>query len=144
MKLSISTTVNQSWAQVTEGFTEKLFLSLNPPFPPVKLLRFDGCHKGDVVALELNFLLFKQNWDSLITSDETGTGHFQFVDEGAKLPFFLRRWVHRHRIEQSGEGTTILDAIEFSTGTWLTDVLFWPVLYGQFAYRIPIYKRFFR
>ncbi len=144
MKLTISTTVNQSWQQVTEGFTEKLFLSLNPPFPPVKLLRFDGCHKGDVVSLELNFLLFMQKWESLITADETGEEHFQFIDEGVKLPFFLKRWTHRHRIEQSGPRTAIIDAIEYSTGTWLTDVLFWPVLYGQFAYRIPIYKRFFR
>lgn len=144
MKLTISTTVNQSWLQVTEGFTEKLFLSLNPPFPPVKLLQFDGCHKGDVVSLELNFLLFKQTWESLITSDDTGNEHFQFVDEGVKLPFFLKRWKHRHRIEKSREGTAIIDAIDYSTGTWLTDLLFWPVLYGQFAYRIPIYKRFFR
>ncbi len=144
MKLTISTTVNQSWQQVKAGFTEKLFLSLNPPFPPVKLLQFDGCHKGDVVSLELNFLLFKQTWESLITADETGEEHFQFIDEGVKLPFFLKRWTHRHRIEQSGAGTAIIDDIEYSTGTWLTDLLFWPVLYGQFAYRIPIYKRFFR
>lgn len=144
MKLTISTTVNQSWQQVTAGFTEKLFLSLNPPFPPVKLLQFDGCHKDDLVSLELNFLLFKQTWESVITSDEDGQDYFQFVDEGVKLPFFLKRWTHRHRIEKSGDATAIIDAIDYSTGTWLTDLLFWPVLYGQFAYRIPIYKRYFR
>ena len=144
MRLTISTTVNQDWQLVTEGFTEKLFLSLNPPFPPVKLLEFGGCHKNDVVALELNFILFKQTWKSLIISDETGEEHFQFVDQGVKLPFFLKKWTHRHSIQKSGDGTAIIDDIQFSTGTWLTDLLFWPVLYGQFAYRKPIYKRFFR
>ena len=144
MRLTITTFVKQDWKQVTKGFTEELFLALNPPFPPVKLLQFDGCHKDDVVTLELNFLLFKQTWQSLITSDEKGSDHFQFVDEGVKLPFFLKNWTHRHRIEKSSNGSRIIDDINFSTGTWLTDLIFWPLLYGQFAYRTPIYKRFFR
>ena len=75
---------------VVEGFNESLFLKLNPPFPPVRLLQFDGCKKGDVVSLELNFILFKQQWISLITNDQTGEDYFQFIDIGEKMVAFLQ------------------------------------------------------
>lgn len=50
MQFKIITKVHQDYLSVMEGFTEELFLQLNPPFPPVKLKRFDGCNKGDIVA----------------------------------------------------------------------------------------------
>lgn len=144
MKLKISTKVAAPWQKVMNGFNQELFLALNPPFPPVKLLKFDGCHKDDVVSLQLNFLLFKQTWESLITHDETGSNYFEFVDEGTKLPFFLKTWQHTHRIQGTESGTVIIDDIDYTTGTLLTDILLYPVLYGQFLYRSPVYKKIFR
>jgi len=144
MKIRIATQVDASLEKVKEGFTEDLFISLNPPFPPVKLLQFDGCKTGDQVALELNFILFKQLWVSDITDDGQSEKEWFFLDEGTKLPFFLKSWKHWHVVEKNESGAKIVDDITFSTGTLLTDVLFYPALLGQFLYRKPIYRRIFK
>ena len=57
MKINVSTPVEQDIQYVWDNFNVKLFQALNPPFPPVKVLRFDGSEKGSEVHLELNFLL---------------------------------------------------------------------------------------
>jgi ligand-binding SRPBCC domain-containing protein len=143
MQIKIDTPVSRDYKSVMKGFDESLFLKLNPPFPPVKLLRFDGCRKGDVVALELNFLFFRQKWISLITDDGLSEDEFYFVDEGTELPFFLKYWKHRHRILRRGTTSVIVDDITFKTPFLLMDWLFKPVLWLQFAYRRPIYKKVF-
>jgi ligand-binding SRPBCC domain-containing protein len=143
MKLTIQTSVQQSYQQVWAGFTKDLFTKLSPPFPPVKVIRFDGCLKGDVVELELNFLVFKQRWKSLITDQQTTDVDIFFLDEGIKLPFFLSSWRHYHRIIKDSNSTTIADEIEFRTPTILTDYLLYPLLWAQFAYRKPIYRSVF-
>lgn len=141
MNIKISTQVGASLKKVQEGFTQELFLSLNPPFPPVKLLQFDGCKEGDHVALELNFILFKQQWISDIVEDDEDDNSWFFVDKGVQLPFFLRKWEHKHIVEKHEEASLIIDDISFSTGFLLTDVLIYPLLYAQFLYRKPIYKK---
>ena len=144
MQLQLCTAVEQSYLEVKEGFTETLFGQLAPPFPPVKVLRFDGCKQGDVVDLELNFLLFTQRWTSKITEDFTDEKEFCFVDEGVVLPFFLGKWAHRHRVLASGSGSIIYDEISYEGRfAWMTPLLY-PVLWGQFWYRKPIYKRIFK
>jgi ligand-binding SRPBCC domain-containing protein len=143
MKLRITTDVKASLPSVKAGFTQDLFLSLNPPFPPVKLRQFDGCKKGDRVELELNFIFFKQRWVSDITDDEETEDRWFFIDEGTTLPFFLKSWRHHHSVEKRSAGSAIIDDITFSTGTLLTDLLMYPALLGQFLYRKPVYKRIF-
>jgi len=144
MKIKIATHVNSEWKKVVSGFTKELFVKLNPPFPPVEVQQFDGCIKGDKVILLLNFLLFKQKWISHITESKEDENGFSFIDVGVKLPFFLSRWKHHHIIEKREDGgTTIIDDIEFSTGTMVTNLLFYPLLYGQFLYRKPVYKKIF-
>lgn len=143
MRVQISTSVNASLSEVKEGFTEELFLKLNPPFPPVELLRFDGCKKNDVVALELNFLLFSQYWISVISEDSEDEDEWFFVDKGSQLPFFLKRWKHRHVVQKSEDNSIIVDDITYSTGMLLTDLIMYPLLLGQFLYRKPIYKKIF-
>jgi len=144
MRLTITTSVDQDYRSVMKGFTQDLFLKLNPPFPPVRLLRFDGCKKGDIVSLELNFLLFKQRWNSLIVEDGLNDQEFYFIDIGTKLPFFLKYWRHHHRILRDEFGTRIIDDIHFRSPLLLFDFLLWPVLWLQFLYRKPIYRRIFR
>lgn len=143
MQIHVKTLVGSSWKEVVSGFNETLFLQLNPPFPPVKLRRFDGCKKDDWVELELNFLVFKQTWISeIVESSEEEKGFF-FVDVGRKLPFFLSKWRHQHCIREKAGGTEIIDTIEYQTGTVLTDLLFYPILLLQFLYRKPIYRKVF-
>jgi ligand-binding SRPBCC domain-containing protein len=143
MKLIIETEVYQDFMKVKEGFTESLFLKLNPPFPPVKLIRFDGSETGNLVSLELNFLLFRQKWTSEITDHQLTENEFFFVDEGVELPFFLKSWRHKHRLIKSGNHCLIRDEIEYEGPNSVITKLLFPLLKGQFLYRKPIYKKVF-
>ncbi|GAB2800318.1 hypothetical protein GCM10027275_52910 [Rhabdobacter roseus] len=143
MKLTLSTSVAAPLARVWRGFDATLFQKLSPPFPPVRLLRFDGSQRGDVVSLELNFLFFKQRWISEITEQAEVPDEIYFVDQGTRLPFFLTYWRHKHRLIRHGQGTLIRDEIEYRTPLRVLDYLLYPLLYAQFAYRKPIYKKVF-
>lgn len=144
MNITITTSVEKDFLAVKSGFTQDLFLALNPPFPKVKLLRFDGCEKGDIVSLQLNFIFFKQTWESVITEDETSNKEFRFIDEGIKLPFFFKYWRHHHRVISSENGAKIIDDITFKTPLLIPEFLMYPTLYLQFLYRKPVYKKFFK
>lgn len=140
----VETAVEQSFLDVKSGFNAALFKKLSPPFPPVKLLLFEGSKKGDIVELELNFIVFKQRWVSEITEDQTTDQEFYFVDRGVQLPFFLRRWKHRHRVISREFGSVIRDEIEYDAGFGLATLLLFPVLWLQFLYRKPIYRQHFK
>lgn len=143
MRLIITTSVEQDYQTVKQGFNQDLFRQLNPPFPPVRLNRFDGSQQGDIVELELNFLLFRQTWRSLITAEGMNEQEWHFIDEGVKLPFFLRYWKHHHRVICQGDGARIVDDIRFRSPLRLLDFLLYPVLALQFMYRKPVYKKVF-
>lgn len=145
MHLKLITRVARNYLKVKEGFNSDLFMKLNPPFPPVDLIEFGGCEKGDKVHLKLNFIFFKQDWISLITFDKTDEQVFEFIDEGTKLPFFLKKWRHHHIVQKLEDGTSaIIDDISFKSPFLLMDFLLFPVLWLQFAYRKPIYRRLFK
>jgi ligand-binding SRPBCC domain-containing protein len=144
MKITIKTTVEQDYLSVKEGFNESLFTKLSPPFPPVKLVRFDGSEKGDLVSLELNFIFFRQKWVSEITEDKTTEEEFYFIDQGIELPFFLKYWRHKHRIIKSGEKSIIRDEISFKAPFTLLTLLLYPAMLLQFGFRIPVYKKIFK
>jgi len=139
----VCTQVQASVNTIRENFTADLFISLNPPFPPVKLLRFDGNEVGALVELELNFLLFKQRWTSRITAAETTEKSWFFVDEGIQLPFFLGKWQHKHLVETANGCTTITDRITLSGPAWLPDILLVMLFKGLMIYRKPVYRRIF-
>lgn len=143
MRFNLSCRVNKDFLKVKAGFNESLFAKLNPPFPPVKLLRFDGSDVDDIVSMQLNFLLFKQNWTSKISENHTDHTEYYFVDEGIELPFFLKKWRHKHRIIKKGAQTIIRDEVEFKAPFGLLSLILYPVLYFQFVYRKPIYKEVF-
>ncbi|MEO1255516.1 MAG: hypothetical protein AAFY41_11650, partial [Bacteroidota bacterium] len=93
--------------------------------------------------LRLNFLLFHQHWISVITKDGEDEKQWFFIDKGVQLPFFLKRWKHRHVVLKLNSGSLIEDDITYKTGFLIADVLMYPVLYLQFLYRRPIYKKIF-
>lgn len=144
MYIKITTRVNQNYRLVMEGFDQKLFEKLNPPFPPVKLLRFDGSRKGDIISVQLNFILFRQQWTSLIVEDGLDAKEAFFIDEGIKLPFFLTYWRHWHRVIKDGQHALIVDDIHFKTPFRLLDYLMYPIMWLQFWYRKPVYKKVFK
>lgn len=144
MNFKITTTVSTPFRQVFRLFTKELFIKLSPPFPRLKLLRFDGSNTQDHVAVELDFLLFKQEWESVIVEKKESKEEIYFVDEGIKLPFFLKKWKHKHRIiQKDNKQAEIIDEIEFETPFKPLDILLYPILYFQFAYRKPIYQKVF-
>ena len=142
MKLTITTRVKANYLDIKENFNKQLFIKLSPPFPPVRLLRFDGCKTGDTVSLELNFIFFRQSWTSVITMDNTDKDTFEFVDEGKQLPFFLSYWRHHHKIKRvNNQESEIIDDIEFTAPAKLLNYLLFPSLWLQFSYRKPIYRK---
>ncbi|MCS6795483.1 MAG: hypothetical protein NZ516_05960 [Raineya sp.] len=144
MQIKIATTVGTPFKKVFQLFTKELFIKLSPPFPRLKLLRFDGSNKQDHVAVELDFWLFKQQWESVITEKKENKDEIYFIDEGIKLPFFLKKWRHKHRIiRKDNQQAEIIDEIEFETPFKPLDILLYPILYFQFAYRKPIYQKVF-
>ena len=144
MKLVLKTNVQQSPKQVWSGFDQALFEKLAPPFPRIRLLRFDGSTTGCTVEVELNFVFFRQIWQSEITEHGETADEIWFVDQGSQLPFFLKSWRHRHRLRPTETGTEIVDDIEYRTGSLAMDYLMFPLMWAQFAYRGPIYRRAFR
>lgn len=145
MLLTLRTAVAQPPAQVMAGFTRELFIALAPPFPRLRVVRFDGCRTGDRVEIELDTLVKRLPWTSLITDDgELPDGTLFFVDEGQRLPPPLRYWRHRHLIQPGPNGSSVVvDALEYRTASPLLDALVYPAMWAQFAWRQPIYRRWF-
>jgi ligand-binding SRPBCC domain-containing protein len=143
MRIYITTAVQQPYREVAQKFDQSLFEALSPPFPRARLLRYDGNRPGDEVHVRLHFGFFRQTWHSLITDAGAQPGLVYFVDEGRKLPFFLRHWRHRHEIRQHGAGSLVVDDISFHSPFRLLDYLLYPLMYLQFAYRKPVYRRRF-
>ena len=146
MHVILRTAVAQPPAQVMAGFTRELFIALAPPFPKLRLLRFDGCRTGDQVEIELDTLVKRLLWTSLIVDDgQLADGTLFFVDEGQTLPPPLRYWRHRHLIQPGPQGGSIIvDDLEYRTATPALDALLYPAMWAQFAWRKPIYRRWFR
>ena len=145
MHVILRTAVAQPPAQVMAGFTRELFIALAPPFPKLRLLRFDGCRTGDQVEIELDTLVKRLPWTSLIVDDgQLADGTLFFVDEGQTLPPPLRYWRHRHLIQPGPQGGSIIvDDLEYRTATPALDALLYPAIWAQFAWRKPIYRRWF-
>ena len=144
MHLKIKTKVKAEFEYVINHFDEDLFKKLNPPFPPVKLIRFDGSEINDIIDLELNFILFKQKWKSKIINVSKSGQYYYFTDKGIVLPFFLKTWKHKHLIVKSKQGCTIIDDINFNSPLSFLNFFLYPVLLFQFLYRKPVYKKYFK
>lgn len=146
MKIIIKTTVEQDYKTVFSRFDENLFLALKPPFLPLTLRQFDGSMKGDEVKITLGKGFLSQDWDALIVEQVETEAEIYFIDKGVKLPFFLKKWTHRHRILKLNNGQSeIIDDIAYFTPLGkIMDFLMFPVLYLQFWMRKPVYKRYFK
>lgn len=143
MRLSFETPVVCSMPEVWSRFDQELFLALIPRFPPTTLLRFDGCQPGDEVHLVLGVQPLEQRWESSIVSLKVDEDSVVFVDEGQRLPFFLRHWRHEHRLERIAQGTLIVDRIEYSAPFPLLEWMLRPALWWQFSRRRPVYQQYF-
>jgi len=143
VQIHLKTDVGQHYRQVFEAFDEQLFRKLAPPYPTLKLLRFDGSEPGDVVEVELQTGIKSFRWTSLITDRTITDSEAYFIDEGQILPAPLKRWHHKHLVTANQTGSTIHDIINYSTGNKLLDLLLYPLMLAQFGMRKPVYRKIF-
>ncbi|PVY40424.1 SRPBCC family protein [Pontibacter virosus] len=144
MRLHLQTAVQQDYLSVFYAFDEQLFRKLAPPYPRLKLLRFDGSAPGDVVEVELQTGIKSFRWTSLITEREITNTTAWFVDEGQEVPPPLRKWRHKHLVTQHGSGAIIHDIIDYSTGYKALDAMLYPLMLVAFGMRKPIYREVFQ
>lgn len=144
MKIKYVTTIaNKSLNCIKKHWNDELLSAVSPPFPLLKVMRFDGNTRGSKIAVELNFLAFKARIVNEIVEYHENDQIFTFTDVGAELPPFLKSWKHVHTIEQKGENCLITDDVDYETGVSALDLLLYPSFQGMFLYRQPKYKAYF-
>jgi ligand-binding SRPBCC domain-containing protein len=143
MQIHLRTNVRQNYKQVFDAFDEQLFRKLSPPYPKLKLLRFDGSEPGDVVEVELQTGIKSFKWTSLITDRSIIDSGAYFIDEGQILPAPLKFWRHKHLVTANGTGAIIHEIITYSTGNKWLDLLLYPLMVAQFSMRKSVYQKVF-
>ncbi|NEM96424.1 SRPBCC family protein [Pontibacter burrus] len=143
MRLHLKTNVRQNYRQVFDAFDEQLFRKLAPPYPKLKLLRFDGSEPGDVVEVELRTGVKSFRWTSLITERTITDTEAYFIDQGQVLPPPLKLWHHKHLVTKAGSDAVIHDIITYQTSSKLLDLLLYPFMLAGFGMRGPVYRRIF-
>lgn len=145
MRLLLTTLVREpDFRRVMAAFDENLFRALAPPFPRLRVVRFDGCRPGDLVQVEMSWLVVRQAWTSHITEAGENEHEAWFVDEAQPAPWPFRQWRHRHLVGMaSGGGTSITEDLTYATASPLFDWLVRPAVWALLAYRKPIYRRWF-
>lgn len=145
MKLHFDTSIDRPLGEVKSLFGQDLFNSLCPPGVEAKILRFDGCKKGDEIHLDVKLLGKTQRWISHITEESEQDQEWYFVDEGTELPWPLSYWHHKHRVVKVDDhNCRIIDEINYRCAPeWLAPLVA-PGLWLIFAIRPYRYQRFFR
>lgn len=145
MNIVFHTPINLPVESVKKGFTQDLFVHLAPGLIPFKLIRFDGCLKGNEVHIALGPSPFAQKWVSLITFEETNTQGWSFIDEGKKLPWPLSYWKHHHRVDKVSETKSlIVDDIKYECSPAFLTPIMKPFLWYVFSIRPKRYRSFFK
>jgi ligand-binding SRPBCC domain-containing protein len=143
LSYTVFTAIQAPISHVKKEFTEDLLLRLSPPFPKVRIKRFDGCNANDQVELEIDLLFTKLTWSSLITEDQTTPEEWFFIDQGVTMPFGLCFWQHKHRVKKiTTETCEVIDEISFDTNNRFLNYLLLPFLWGMIYYRKPFYKKY--
>jgi ligand-binding SRPBCC domain-containing protein len=143
MKIKIKTPIKGKMEDVYKRFDEKLFRFLTPSEKQMRVLHFGGSKKGDLIKLEFVWPV-KGFWTCEITEVYESPMECYFTDEGALLPFGLKKWKHVHRVVKAGENCIIVDDITFTTGNLLLDLIYYPVFFLGFYPRKILYRKFFR
>ncbi len=146
MRFQIKTRVKGGHREVFHGFDHNLLLQLSPPGFKLELLHAQDPQEPDsFIRLRMTiFGLVKQEWENDFSHYELGSRECHFVDEGRIMPFPIRKWRHDHRVLADGATHAIInDDVTFKTVFFLLDWLLFPVLWLQFRYRRPIYRRVF-
>lgn len=142
--VSVTTYIRLPLSEVTRLFDRRLFDYLKPAFPKLKILRYDGQHRGDQIKLKVGLWPLFLPWDILIADNWDEPDRWGFIDQGLRLPPPLTAWRHEHRVERHPDGNSvIIDYVGFRIGPlWLSRLLA-PLVRKQFEARSPLYQRYF-
>jgi ligand-binding SRPBCC domain-containing protein len=146
MRFQILTKVQGNHRSVFLRFNHSLLLQLTPPGMRMELLEFqDPQEPNGKIEMRVTILgLIKQEWENAFSDYELGEAECHFVDQGVKMPFPIRLWRHDHRVLADGPDQAIInDDVTFGSGFFLMDWMLFPILWLQFRYRRPIYRRVF-
>ena len=144
MRFTVVTPVSGIPVEIFQKFQRPLLEALVPPWAKITIHRFDGSVKGDKIELNVKLLgLIDQAWENLVTENFESDRECFFVDEGTKMPFPVTFWKHKHRIIGLKSGSEIRDEIEFHCNSIFLEWIMFPVVWIQFVWRKPIYKKVF-
>jgi len=130
--------------EVVFAFHEKpeALETLTPPRQRIEIIRRQGgIQPGGEVEFRVRMGWFWLRWHARHAAYEKNR---LFTDEQLRGPF--RKWIHRHRFEDRGGATELIDEVECSLpGGGLSDALFgWLVRIGLgklFSFRHRVTKR---
>lgn len=143
MNIKIKTKVKGNYRVLMEQFDRKLFEALKPKHADMEIVEFTGSKKGDRVHLRFH-QPFPLEWVSIITEDGENEREAFFIDEGAKLPFPLKYWRHKHIVQKITEDSSyIIDDMTFKGANGLITALMYPAIYAAFYPRKKIYQAYF-
>ena len=146
MHILLITRVSGSPTDVFEQFDHNLLLKLSPPLMKVRLLQFDAPMKvGNVVHVEVKIMgIIRQEWYNVISEVSNSPDSHFFTDVGVHLPGMFSEWQHKHWVRKGADGCTeIVDDIHYKSVNRLFTALIYPLVFLQFWYRKPIYRRTF-
>lgn len=145
MKILLKTEVAGTVEEVFARFDNDLLLALNPPWVKMKFVHVDPPNQvGAIIHIKVWFLgLFRQEWKNYVSEYSPSPTQSFFVDEGQVMPGVLRAWRHKHIVQQKGNHVEIVDDIHFRAPFLVLGWMMYPVLWFQFYYRKPIYRRIF-
>lgn len=103
---------------------------ISPPFPRMIInATSTAVRSGASFALQLDFLLFRMHWDSMIDEVEEGRS---FTDTSSGTLF--HRWKHTHVFTPHGHGSMLVDRIECDPVWWFRPFA-WIGVHLMFVYR---------
>ena len=143
MKLTLRTAVKGHYKQIMAAFDLQLFEALKPPVGEMKIIKFTGSRKGDIVHIRFTKPI-KAEWISEIIEDQITDERAWFVDKGTTLPWPLATWTHRHIVEKIDDNHSfVIDDMTFTGKNFLFTLLLYPVISIGFYPRKKIYKQYF-
>jgi len=143
VKLKLETKVPGHYKEIMELFDLKLFEALKPKGANMEIVEFTGSKKGDTVHIRFVSPI-KAVWISKITEHGADAQKAYFVDEGATLPWPLKKWKHIHIVEKIDDtNSLIVDDISFTSNNRILDFFIYPALYLGFYPRKAVYRKYF-
>lgn len=141
-KIIFKKKVKSSLSQIEKKINKNFFEKMIPSFYPIGIHDYEGTQDGAEFTLALKGPYALKIWKGQLHSFSKNEREYQFVDEGKKLPFPFKSWLHKHRfVESQAGGTYLVDEIEFDCGDEKIEAVMEIILTIYFKYRQLQYQK---